>query len=361
MKKKIRVAVLFGGKSTEHEVSCVSAYSIIRNLDKEKYEPVMIGITKDGNWFHFTGSLEKVKDGSWKNEIGREMIAGWQGRKVSSLSEGVRAMEECDVVLPVLHGLNGEDGTVQGLLELMDIPYVGCGIFASSAGMDKSMGKILFSNAGIPQADYILAFRDDILEGKKDYVKLVSDKFSYPVFVKPSDSGSSVGVTKVKSPDDLMPALMKAQRFDRKVLIEEFIDGREVECAVLGNTDAIAAEPGEIKPSQEFYDYDDKYKLGTSYCVIPAEIPEEARKKIKEYALKAFAAIDGSGLSRVDFFYRKDGSVVLNEINTLPGFTEISMYSKLWIKAGMTYSQLLDRLIELAFARKEETERCLTV
>ena len=357
--RKLKIAVLFGGRSTEHAVSCVSAVSIIKNLDKNKYDIVPIGITTDGDWLPYSGSTELLPADKWvepaRAENGFTPVKG-----KCSLELGIKAMSGCDCVLPVLHGQNGEDGTVQGLLELMGLPYVGCGIFASAAGMDKVYTKLVLEKAGIPQAEYIVSYRPEALADPEKYVAAVNASFGFPCFVKPSNSGSSVGVFKVKTPEELPEALRGAHKYDRKVLIEEFIDGREIECAVLGNySNAVAAAPGEIKPSKEFYDYEDKYESGASYCVIPAELPEETMENVRATALKAFAALDGTGLSRVDFFCKKDGSIVLNEINTLPGFTEISMYSKLWINAGMTYSALLDRLVELAFERVEENKRCM--
>lgn len=347
MKKK--VAVVFGGRSTEHDVSRISAYSIIKNIDTNLFDVVMIGITKKGEWLPYDGDIEAIPDGSW------EKTANPTGR--ICLEKGIAALETCDVILPVLHGQNGEDGTVQGLFELLDIPYVGCGILASAAGMDKVYSKVIFDSAQIPQCKYIVAHRHVISENPTAYNKEVASKLGFPCFVKPSNSGSSVGVHKVKTADELSVALNDAQKYDRKVLIEEFIEGSEIECAVLGNISAKVAAPGEIKPSKEFYDYEDKYIKGSSVSCIPAEIPADKAEYIKSLALKAYAALDCSGLARVDFFLKKDGTVLLNEINTLPGFTDISMYSKMWIAEGMTYQELLTELINLAFLRKEETSR----
>ncbi len=347
MKKK--VAVVFGGRSTEHDVSRVSAYSIIKNIDKTLFDVIMIGITKKGEWLPYTGNVEALLDGSWVD------FANPTGH--ICLEKGIAALEESDVILPVLHGQNGEDGTVQGLFELLDIPYVGCGILASAAGMDKAYTKIILKDAGIPQCRHIVAYRHILKKNPEAYTDVVAEKIGYPCFIKPSNSGSSVGVFKVKTPEELSKALMEAQEFDRKVLIEEFVDGREIECAILGNIDAKAATPGEIKPSKEFYDYEDKYIKGSSVSCIPADIPQEKAEQIKEYALKAFAALDCSGLARVDFFLKKNGTILLNEINTLPGFTDISMYSKMWTSEGLSYTNLLTELINLAFLRKEETAR----
>ena len=347
---KIKVAVVFGGRSTEHEVSRISAYSIIKNIDKELFDVRMVGVTKAGEWLPYGGDVEALPDGSWEN------IAGGTGR--CSLSKGIDAIMECDVILPVLHGQNGEDGTVQGLFELLDIPYVGCNVFASAACMDKVYTKIVLAAAGIPQCRHIVAHRHILKEDPHAYDEEIASKIGFPCFVKPSNSGSSVGVHKVKTQTDLAGALADAQRYDRKIVVEEFIEGREIECAVLGNISAKAAFPGEIIPSKEFYDYEDKYIKGCSVTSIPAEIPEEDAERIRNIALRAFAAMDCSGLARIDFFYQKDGTILLNELNTLPGFTDISMYSKLWIAEGMTYRELLTALIRLAFARKIENKRC---
>ena len=358
---KIRLAVLFGGRSTEHAVSCVSAEAIIKNLDSNKYDIVPVGITQEGHWLPYSGPVELLPGDKWlplalsQNGLEGKLQPGSQ----INIGIGIRTLETCDCILPVLHGQNGEDGTVQGLFELLDIPYVGCGIFASAAGMDKSFTKVIFNQAGIPQARYMVSRRIKFATDPDALVKEIGADISYPCFVKPANCGSSVGVSKVKAESELVPALAAAHEYDSKVLVEEFIEGREIECAVLGNSvSAYASAPGEIKPSKEFYDYEDKYESGKSFCVIPAEIPAETAAKVRSLALKAFHAIDGSGLSRVDFFLRPDGSLVLNEINTLPGFTEISMYSKLLINDGMTYSGLLDRLIELAFEEKALTKRC---
>jgi len=348
MKKK--VAVVFGGRSTEHEVSRISAYSIIKNIDKELFDILIVGVTKQGEWLPYYGDIEALPDGSW------ERYANAAGR--CSLSKGIEAIQTCDVILPVLHGQNGEDGTVQGLFELMDLPYVGCGVFASAACMDKVYTKIILKHAGIPQCRYVVAHRHILMQDPHAYDEEIAAKLGFPCFVKPSNSGSSVGVHKVKTVGELAGALLDAQKYDRKIVIEEFVEGREIECSVLGNIHASAAAPGEIKPSKEFYDYEDKYIAGNSVTCIPAEIPAEAAEQVKSLALKAFAAADCAGLARIDFFYKKDGTIILNELNTLPGFTDISMYSKLWIAEGMTYTGLLTKLINLAFERKIENERC---
>ncbi len=352
---KIKVAVLFGGMSTEHEVSCVSAYSVINNFDKEKFDILPIGLAKNGDWLPYAGPVELIRDGSWER-IAREKVP--TAPEGCDMAPGLEALRNCQVVFPILHGLNCEDGTVQGLLELLKIPYVGCNVLAAAVGMDKAYTKIVADSIGIPQCRHIVVHRDVLLENNEAYTDEIAEKLGFPCFVKPSNSGSSVGVFKVKSKEELVPVLLEAQRFDRKTIVEEYINGREIECAVLGNRHPRAATPGEIKPSKEFYDYEDKYKSGTSETVIPAQLPQAALDKIKVYALAIFQALDCSGLSRVDFFYEDaTGRILFNEINTLPGFTEISMYSKLWAAEGIDFTSLLTRLVELAFERKEENRR----
>ncbi|MBE7064709.1 MAG: D-alanine--D-alanine ligase [Ruminococcaceae bacterium] len=348
--REIKVAVMFGGQSTEHEVSCLSAYSVIKNIDREKFNIELIGITKDGDWVHLAESdIKTVKDCSWAEKA----------VKGAGISGAIKVLESCDVVFPVLHGLWGEDGTVQGIFELLGIPYVGCGVLASAVSMDKAYTKIILKDAGIPQCIHTVAYRQDILQNISVCIEEIESKIGYPCFIKPSNSGSSVGVFKVKNRDELKTALIEAQKFDRKVIVEEFVDGREIECAVLGNENPVASTPGEIIPSKEFYDYEDKYSSGASVVQIPADIPEEKREEIKKYAVKAFKAIDCAGLSRVDFFYkRSNGEIVLNEINTLPGFTDISMYSKMIKNDGMDFKTLITELIELAFDNKENNRRC---
>lgn len=352
---KIKVAVLFGGMSTEHEVSCVSAYSVIKGFDQKKFCVVTVGLAKNGDWLLYTGPAEAIRDGFWEPiaRKGKELAQGG-----CDLAEGLQAVRDCQVVFPVLHGLNCEDGTIQGLMELLKKPYVGCNVLASAVGMDKAYTKIIAEKAGIPQCRHTVVHRDVLLENNAAYTDFIEKEIGFPCFVKPSNSGSSVGVFKVKDREALVPVLLEAQKFDRKVIVEEFIKGREIECAVLGNRRPEAATPGEIKPSKEFYDYEDKYQKGASITVIPAALPEEALNQIKQYAIAVFSALDCSGLSRVDFFYEeKTGRILFNEINTLPGFTEISMYSKLWAAEGLSFTELLSRLVELAFERQEENKR----
>lgn len=343
---KIKIGVIFGGMSTENEVSCISGASVIKHLNKEKYNIFPIYIDKIGNWYKV-----KLEDIEKSEELENK-------EHIENITEYLKQM---DVIFPVLHGLYGEDGTIQGLFELLKIPYVGCGVLASSVGMDKVYTKLIFEKANINQAEYIYIrkynekyiyideeFNERILE-LEDIAKITNDKLRFPVFVKPSNSGSSVGINKAHNIEELKNAIVEAGKYDNKILIEEGIVGKEVECAVLGNEDVISSCVGEIKSADEFYSYDAKYNNENSKTLIPAEISEENSKKIQKLAIKAFKAISGRGLSRVDFFIEdKTEKIYINEINTLPGFTSISMYPKLFEAVGILYEKLLDNLIELA-------------
>lgn len=341
---KIKLSVIFGGMSTENEVSCMSAVSVMNNLNREKYDICPIYIDKNGNWFRID-SFEKVED--LENRVQIDNI--------------VEFLKSFDIVFPVLHGLYGEDGTIQGMLELFKIPYVGCKVLASSIGMDKVYTKVVFDKANINQAKYtyVRRYKDKYIYVGNDFeesiltidevVKKIVENQKFNMFVKPSNSGSSVGITKVTNETELKDAIIEASKFDSKILIEEGIVGREVECAVLGNEDVISSCVGEIKAADEFYSYDAKYNNNESKTVIPAEISEGKSNEIRRLAVKAFKAIDGKGLSRVDFFIEdKTEKVYINEINTLPGFTNISMYPMLFGQVGIGYTELLDKLIELA-------------
>ncbi|HEY5585951.1 MAG TPA: D-alanine--D-alanine ligase family protein [Ruminiclostridium sp.] len=369
MSKK-RVAVIFGGQSSEHEVSRVSAQSVIENIDKQKYDIVMIGITKDGQWLTYEGSTEKIGSGEWQTIAQQKLLAQKQEANsastevaISNSARGILAENgkaQIDVVFPVLHGCNGEDGTIQGLFELAGIPYVGCGVLGASVGMDKAYSKIIFEKEGLPQGDYLVFSRKQVYYQNDDVIKEVEGKLTYPCFVKPSNAGSSVGVNKAANREELIKALNIAAKNDRRILVEEFINGREIECAVLGNDNPIASKVGEVVPCNDFYDYEAKYQVGdSSRVVIPAEnLTPEVAEKIREYAVRAFKCLDCAGLSRVDFFVHKvTGEIYINEINTLPGFTKISMYPKLWAESGIPYSELIDKLIELAFERFEDSKR----
>ncbi len=377
---KKRVAVIFGGQSSEHEVSRVSAQSVIENIDREKYDIVMIGITKEGQWLTYEGPTNKIGSGEWeklaltaaqeRNQNTLHMTTGSNQTStqpeelaVSNTARGIfgeSAKEPIDVVFPVLHGCNGEDGTIQGLFELAGIPYVGCGVLGSAVGMDKAYTKIIFEKEGLPQGDYLVFNRKQVNFRIDEVIDEIEGRLTYPCFVKPSNAGSSVGVNKASNREQLKRALEIAAKNDRRILVEEFIDGREIECAVLGNDNPIASTVGEVIPCNEFYDYEAKYQVGDdSRVMIPAEnLSAETVQKIREYAVRAFKCLDCAGLSRVDFFVHKDtGEIYINEINTLPGFTQISMYPKLWAASGIPYSELIDRLIELAYERYEDCKR----
>ena len=343
----MKVGVIFGGMSTENEVSVVSANSIMKNLDKSKYDIYPIYISKDGKWNKYTYEDKDIEFGGQINDI-------------EEIDNVIEYLKSLDLIFPVLHGLYGEDGTIQGLFELLKIPYVGCKVLASSVGMDKVYTKIIFEKAGLKQAKY-----EYIRKDKEKYIyidkefnekivdlseasKIISNNLKFPMFVKPSNSGSSVGINKAENIEDLKKYIEYASKFDKKILIEEGINGREVECAVLGNEDVIASCVGEIKSADEFYSYDAKYKNQESKTEIPAKISKDIEQEIRKEAIKAFKAIDGSGLSRVDFFIEYEtNQIYINEINTMPGFTSISMYPKLFEASGINYSELLDKLIDL--------------
>lgn len=354
-KPKLKVLVIFGGQSPEHDISCISATSVLKNLDTQKYKISTIGITKKGEWFLYSGSFDNIENGAWKRDkknLKKAIISPDAKDKGVIVFDGEKIKKiKPDIVFPVLHGEYGEDGTIQGLLEMSGLKYVGMGVCASANGMDKAFSKMVFQNAGIPQADWVVVNTYEMNDIEK-IVKNIEEKLGYPCFVKPASTGSSVGVGKAKNKDELKSALLYASKFGRKILVEENIDGHEVECAVLGNFSPKASTVGEIIPEVEFYDFDAKYKSGTTKLQIPAEIPGDVLEKIREYAIKAFTALDGAGLSRVDFFVKyNDNSIVLNEINTMPGFTSISMYPKLWDAVGKKYSDLLDELILLGLER----------
>ncbi len=349
----LELCVVFGGRSPEHDISRKSVTSVLNNLDKNKYNISLIGITKNGEWYLYTGDYSNIEGGEWEQDTSNKKKAiispDAADKAILIFDDDKVKMIHPDVIFPVLHGEFGEDGTIQGLFELSGIPYVGMGVMASANGIDKTTSKIIFASVGIPQADWVVVNKTDDIEKKMDEIE---NKLGYPCFVKPVRTGSSVGVGKAHNRAELKDAIKNAAKFDRKILVEENIDGHEVECAVLGNENPKAATVGEIMPTVEFYDFDAKYNDNSTQLQIPADLPEKTIEQIREYAVKAFKALDGSGLSRVDFFVKhSDGSVVLNEINTLPGFTNISMYPKLWGAVGLGYSELLDKLIELAEKR----------
>jgi D-alanine-D-alanine ligase len=385
--KKLRVGILFGGRSGEHEISLLSAASVFNAIDKNKYEVVPIGITKQGHWVT-SADAERLLQG--KSEDQRHLRAGdpatTPAAAVLANGESVvvppephqagasltafqtdsamvrRAADRAinvDIIFPVLHGTFGEDGTIQGLLELADLPYVGAGVLGSAAGMDKDIMKALFHAAGLPIVKHVTFLRGDWEAKPKKIQKLVDKKLKYPVFVKPANLGSSVGISKAHDRKELAPAIAEAAKFDRKIVIEQGVGGgkhkaREIECSVLGNDHPEASVPGEIVPGQEFYDYNAKYLDEGSQLIIPAKLSKAETKKIQHLAIAAFKAVDCSGLARVDFLMDpKTRKIYLNEINTMPGFTSISMYPKLWAATGVTYPELIERLIQLGLDRHQ--------
>ncbi len=338
------VCVIFGGMSCEHDVSCVSASYVCENLDKEKYKLYKIGITKTGQWKLFDGDTQKMREGGWEEESVPCILSPDRSHKGLICGGEIIPV---DVIFPVLHGAYGEDGAIQGLFELSGIPYVGCGVAASAIGMDKVLSKLAYAAAGIDQADWVYFENAEKMDAD-DLACAVEKKFSYPVFVKPANTGSSIGVSKAHDRQELKLAIAEAVKIDKKVLVEEFISGNEVECAVLGNDDPKASCIGEVMAAGEFYDYDSKYCDEASKTVIPADIDPEICERVRAEAVRAFRAIGAKGLSRADFFVTDDGRILVNELNTLPGFTSISMYPKLWIHEGISYAELLTKLIELA-------------
>ena len=350
--KKLSVCVLFGGVSPEHEVSLRSAESVLNNIDKEKYNVFPVGITKDGDWILFGGTdYSMLPAGTWQNceNNRRATISPVHGQGLLSFENDCVVRERIDVVFPVLHGENGEDGSMQGLLQIAGLPYVGPHVAASAACMDKTITKLIADHAGVRQAAWHLVTLRDFSHNEDAVLSAVEAKFAYPVFVKPAGTGSSVGVSKATDRTSLLEALRIALSFDRKVLVEEFIDGQEVEVAVLGNDNPFASVCGEIDSGAEFYDYEAKYISDCASLYIPARLPEDVAECVREQAIRVYEALGCRGLSRVDFFVTHEGQeVVFNEINTMPGFTSISMYPKLFEASGIAYSKLIDNLISLA-------------
>lgn len=355
MKKNI--LVLFGGVSSEHDVSLVSANSVIKNLSGEKYNIIPLGITKDGRWFRYSGDTDNLPEDKWledRENCEKAIIS--TDRKDHGIivfkKDGTETVY-IDAAFPVLHGKNGEDGTIQGCLQLAGIPFVGCDCVTSGICMDKDLTNIMTAAAGIPQAKWLRLRKSERKEDISDFIALAERELGYPVFVKPANAGSSVGISKATDKASLIKAIDEGFLYDEKIVLEEGIDGQEVECAVLGNdSEIIASLPGEIVPCNEFYDYDAKYISGTSQLKIPAGISDEKAEEVRETAKKVYRFLGCSGLARVDFFVRKsDGLVLLNEPNTIPGFTSISMYPKMMENSGISYSELLDRFIELALEK----------
>jgi D-alanine-D-alanine ligase len=364
--RKLRVGVIFGGRSGEHEVSLRSAESVINALDRAKYEVVPIAITKQGKWIASSEATNLLPSAVMAKADQRVALFGDPTERglARFTAEGQPdSRESLDVVIPVLHGTYGEDGTIQGLLEMADIPYVGCGVLASAVGMDKVVMKRLFHEAGLPILAYTHFLRTQWEAAAEQVEARVIEEIGFPCFVKPANLGSSVGVSKAADAKSLGEAIVLAARYDRKIIAERGVEAREIEVSVLGNDEPVASLPGEIVPvTADFYDYKAKYiDDNGAQLLIPAELPAETTREIQQLAIRAFQAIDGSGLARVDFFLeRATGQVIVNEINTMPGFTSISMYPKLWEASGVAYGQLIDRLIELALERHREQSRNVT-
>lgn len=343
---KLQAVVIFGGQSSEHIVSCMSAVNVINHIDRERYNVLLIGITQEGRWLKVE-SAEAVKSGAWREGTVCAALLPDATKRCVLVMDGERTEEvKVDVVFPVLHGLYGEDGTLQGLLEMARVPYVGCGVLASAVSMDKLYTKIVVDDLGIHQAEYEAVYREQ-LEDMERVVMRVERHFSYPVFVKPSNAGSSRGVTKAENRRTLMDGLMNAAKHDRKILVEETICGREIECAVFGGggQPVTASGVGEILAAAEFYDFDAKYFNEASRTVVNPELPGGAAENVRQAAIAIFKAVDGYGLARVDFFVKDDGEIIFNEINTMPGFTAISMYPMLWEAQGIGKAQLVEMLL----------------
>jgi D-alanine-D-alanine ligase len=368
---RLRVGVIYGGRSVEHEVSLVSARAIMQALDPRRYEVVPIGITRQGRWVLAGAHCALPPDPSVQGLVrlrngGRAEAAvaslprtalksaAGQGRNPSLLGR-------LDVIFPVVHGTGGEDGTLQGLLDLADIPYVGAGVLGSALGMDKAMMKVVFREAGLPIVDHRVLRRRDLEGGRDRFVQAVEEAFGYPCFVKPANGGSSVGVSKAKQRADLLEAIDLAARYDRKIIVERGVDAREIECSVLGNDEPEASVPGEIVPANEFYDYRAKYIDENSRLLIPAPLSQDQTRRVRDLALRAFRALDLCGMARADFFLdRTSDALFINEVNTIPGFTPISMYPKLWEASGVPFPALVDRLIRLAVERHKEKKSLIT-
>ena len=358
--KKLNVALVFGGKSGEHEVSLASVSSIYSFIDKEKYDVFTIGITKQGKWLYYKGDVENIKNGQWEKLSDDKVLINMipTNNKDVGLYFDNGEFKNIDVIIPVLHGPYGEDGSIQGLFEISNIPYVGCRVLASSVGMDKLVCKKVFDKEGFPQVKYTYTTKWDYEKDTNGVLNNIQKSLSYPMFIKPANLGSSVGISKASNAEELKNAIEFALRYDQRIVIEQGIDAREIEVSVLGNDEIFASIPGEIIPSKDFYDYESKYLDGASKLLIPADLSEDKMREIKDIAIKAFKAIDGCGLSRIDFFVdKKDDKLYINEINTMPGFTNISMYPKLCEASGVKYSQLIDKLISLALEKHEEKSR----
>lgn len=369
MDERIRVGVIFGGRSGEHEVSLMSARSVLAALDPRKYVVTQIGLTHDGAWMIGEDVLDALLQEDLAALKPAALLADPTRHGLYTIldaqeGELLKSLTALDVVFPVLHGTFGEDGTLQGLLEMADLAYVGAGVLGSAVGMDKGLFKDVMRAHGIPVVESILVLRSEIEQHIQDVVRRAMEIAAFPLFVKPANLGSSVGVTKCQSPADLVEGLMEAARFDRRILVERGVNAREIEVSVLGNDQPVASVVGEILPSREFYSYEAKYIDDASALLIPAPIPDEVSERVRELAVRAYRAADCAGMARADFLLEKEmpggmqgSGLYLNEINTIPGFTKISMYPKLWDASGLPYPDLVDRLIELALERKAERDQ----
>lgn len=354
---KKRIAVIFGGNSSEHEVSRISATNIIKSISKELYDIVIIGITKFGEWYLFSGNVDDIASGEWENNPNNKkafISPDTSIKGIIVISDDKYKIINIDVVIPVLHGKNGEDGSIQGLLQLSKIAYVGCDMTSSAVCMDKVITNTMLEQAKIDQAKFVWFYKYEYNENPALCIEKVENALEYPVFVKPSSAGSSVGVSKASNRDELKIAIDKASKEDKKILIEENIIGQEVECAILGNEKPIVSNTGEIATSAQFYDYESKYVNDTSTLYIPARIPKEVSEKLREVAIKAYKILGCEGLTRIDFFVQKDGRILLNELNTFPGFTSTSMYSKLMNDYGIDTIELINKLIALSLERADK-------
>ncbi len=363
MGDKIRIGVIFGGRSGEHEVSLMSARSVLSVLDPQKYRVTQIGITHQGAWVTGENVLDALQNGQARALQPAVILpdpnqAGLYALTPGPASSALELLAQLDVIFPVLHGTFGEDGTLQGLLEMADLPYVGAGVLGSAVGMDKALFKDVMRTHGIPVAKSITVTRHQIQTHMEQVLAQAEGVAPYPLFVKPVNLGSSVGVSKVRSRSDLVEGVLKAARYDRRILIEQGINAREIEVSVLGNETPSASLPGEVIPSDDFYSYRAKYVDDRSVLIIPAKVPQEVTAALQDYAVRIFKAVDCAGMARVDFLLEKDtDAIFVSEINTIPGFTRISMYPKLWQASGIGYPELVDRLIELAFERKAERDQ----
>ncbi|MBI4165486.1 MAG: D-alanine--D-alanine ligase [Acidobacteria bacterium] len=358
MKKKIRLGILFGGRSGEHEVSLTSATSLIKALDPEEYEVVPIGISREGKWFVGSAAGELLPAVLERGLPVTPSVDPHGPQLIPLNSKLDESTGPIDVIFPVLHGTFGEDGTVQGLLELAGIPYVGAGVLGSAAGMDKDTMKRLFRDAGLPVVPWVQVLRSEWEQGSERVVRRIRKEIDFPLFVKPANLGSSVGISKVRALREFGPAMDLAASFDRKIVVELAVDAREIECAVLGNDKPEASVAGEVVPVNEFYDYEAKYVKEGSELIIPARLTTRQSKQVRAFAIRAFRAVECAGMGRVDFLLdRRTGKVWVNEINTIPGFTPISMYPKLWEASGVAYPRLVDRLVELALERHRDRTR----